>query len=162
MTRCENSVVWSLCFPSFLIQNSLLLIFSYFGIFCIFSVNLSEIRGNKIIFPMAFLCWTWKLNITITNISFVEWFFIPYPAVHPNAISVQGRRKEANSSVVFDVFLVALPDLSAFWVYLPCWPVQTQHQSYSKTFPPQTHVMARGVERGRAGYKLNIALPRCL
>lgn len=134
MTRCVNSVVWSLCFPSF--SDSKFLADNFFPWnFLHFSVSLVQIRGNKIIFPMAFLGWTWKLNMMITNDSFVKWFFIAYPAVYPNVISVQGRREKADSPVLFDVFLGALPDLSAFWVYLPFRPVQTQHRSYSKTFP---------------------------
>lgn len=36
------------------------------------TVSLAQIRGNKMVFPMAVLGWAWKLNIAVTNVSFVS------------------------------------------------------------------------------------------
>lgn len=35
-------------------------------------VGLARVRGNKMVFPMTLLGWAWKLNITVTNVSFVK------------------------------------------------------------------------------------------
>lgn len=91
------------------------------------SVSLAQTRGNKMVFPMALLGWTWKLNIVVMNVSFAKCFFIPQPAVCPNIKSVRGNTRKVNSFMMVDVFLVMLVDLAAFWLCLPSWPVQSQH-----------------------------------
>lgn len=90
------------------------------------SVSLAQIRANKMVFPMALLGWPWKLNIVITEVFFVKWFFIPLQQF----TQMLNLCREVGGKLIplwmVDVFLVTLVGLSAFWLYLPSWAVQSQ------------------------------------